>query len=122
MVPSGLEGNMSEFRTRTETSGAVSVSPAGRLDTKTAPELREHLHQLVREGHTELIVDLSEVEAIDSAGLSALVSGLRVARQAGGRLRIARPSKQVAAILRLTNLHHVLGLQASADTGRDDSS
>jgi anti-anti-sigma factor len=85
-----------------------------------APALREQLHGLVHGGHTRLVVDLSAVDAIDSSGLGALISGLKAARQAGGDLRIAAPSEQVTAVLELTNLNRVLKAYESADRAFDE--
>ena len=64
---------------------------------------------------TRVVVDLSAVEFIDSSGLGALISGLKVARQAGGDLRIAAPTRQVITVLELTNLNRVL--RAHPDPG-----
>ena len=99
---------MTEAHIETTASGVVVVSPRGRLDLMTAPLLREQLQAQIQSGHIQLVVDLSAVEVIDSAGLSALIYGLKATRQAGGSLRITRPSKQVRAILKLTNLSRLL--------------
>src|SRR5205809_5297005 len=48
----------------------------------------------VEDGNRQLVVDLDQVNFIDSSGLGALISGLKSARQAGGDLRIANPSEQ----------------------------
>jgi anti-sigma B factor antagonist len=45
---------------------------------------------------------------IDSSGLGAVIGGLKTARQAGGDLRIASLTPQVASVLQLTNLDRVL--------------
>lgn len=99
----------------TTQSGARLISPRGRLDMMSAPVLRDQLRREVQSGNTRLVVDLSGVEHIDSAGLSALISGLKAARQAGGSLHIAQPSKQVSTMLKLTNLHRVLEPEDQAD-------
>ena len=96
-------------------SDALVISPRGRLDLVSAPSLRKQLHTEVQRGNTRLIVDLSGVDHIDSAGLSALISGLKAARQAGGSLSITKPSTQVRRILKLTNLHRVLESDDHAD-------
>ncbi|MBX9920794.1 MAG: STAS domain-containing protein, partial [Mycolicibacterium frederiksbergense] len=70
---------MSQFPVRTESSGVVVVTPAGRLNMVAAPTLRKELHAIVESGQTRLVVDLSEVDFIDSSGLGALISGLKVA-------------------------------------------
>lgn len=81
----------------------------------SAPLLREQLVTEVERGNNRLIVDLSGVDHIDSAGLSALISGLKAARQSGGSLFITNPSAPVRRILRLTNLHRVLESHDQAD-------
>lgn len=86
-----------------------------------APGLRKELHALVEAGNSRIVVDLSGTEFIDSSGLGALISGLKAARQAGGDLRIAAPTRQVSTVLDLTNLNRVLRSHESADGAFDDS-
>lgn len=112
---------MVQWPTRTAESGVTVVSPAGRLNMTAAPDLREQLHSLVRNGDTRIVVDLSDVETIDSSGLGALISGLKAARQSGGDLRIAGASEQATAVLELTNLNRVLKCYESADSAFDGS-
>jgi anti-sigma B factor antagonist len=84
------------------------IRPHGRLTMVATPELRALVAQTVGSGRNRIVVDLSSTEFIDSSGLGALVSGLKSARQAGGDLRIARPTPQVEMVLSLTNLDRVL--------------
>lgn len=84
----------------------------------SAPLLREQIRAEVARGNVRVVVDLSAVDHIDSAGLSALISGLKAARQAGGSLFITKPSAPVRKILRLTNLHRVL---ESCDPAGEDA-
>lgn len=111
---------MNHFDTRTVSSGAVVVQPKGRLNMVAAPSLRKQLHAIVDSGQCRIVVDLSATEFIDSSGLGALISGLKVARQAGGDLRIAGPTRQVCTVLELTNLNRVLRSYDSADIAFDD--
>ncbi len=111
---------MTEPPITTTPSGEVVISPHGRLDMVTAPLLREQLRALVQRGNIHVVVDLSGVDLIDSGGLSALISGLKAARQAGGSLRIVRPSKQARSILKLTNLHRVFEPFDAADGAHSD--
>lgn len=110
---------MGQFPTRTTASGAIVIRPKGRLNMMTAPELRGQLHSLVESGSAQVVVDLADVEFIDSSGLGALISGLKAARQAGGDLRISAPNKQVVSVLELTNLNRVLRAHDSADSAFD---
>lgn len=110
---------MTESSRRTTPSGAVVVKPEGRLNMVAAPALRKELHGLIEDGNTRLVVDLSATEFIDSSGLGALISGLKLARQAGGDLRIAAPTTQVETVLSLTNLDRVLRAHPTADAAFD---
>jgi len=62
-----------------------------------------------------LVVDLGAVTFIDSSGFGALIGGLKAARQAGGDLRIARPTNQALVVLKLTSLDRVLRPFASVE-------
>jgi len=88
--------------------GVALIHPSGRLDLLTAAELRQQLQQRVAEGNRLLVVDLGDVSFTDSSGLGMLISGLKVARLAGGDLRLARANDQVKLILKLTSLDRVL--------------
>lgn len=111
---------MGLWPTRTLESGVVVICPQGRLNMSVAPVMREELHRLVDSGNSRIVVDLSNVETIDSSGLGALISGLKAARQAGGDLRIAEAGDQVAAVLELTNLDRILQSYESAERAFDD--
>ncbi|KUI26246.1 anti-anti-sigma factor [Mycobacterium sp. IS-1496] len=110
---------MSNYSTRTTDSGVLVIRPEGRLNMVAAPALRKQIHELVDGGSTRVVVDLSATDFIDSSGLGALISGLKVARQAGGDLRIAAPTRQVTTVLELTNLNRVLSTYDSADGAFD---
>jgi anti-anti-sigma factor len=110
---------MTKYPTRTTSSDAAVIKPEGRLNMVAAPGLRKQLLELVEGGNSRLVVDLSATEFIDSSGLGALISGLKAARQAGGDLRIAAPTRQVVTVLELTNLNRVLRAYDSADGAFD---
>lgn len=87
----------------------------GRLDFASAPEARAQFTRAIADGCRELIVDLSGVAFVDSAGLGSLIGGMRTARQAGGDLRIAKPNDQLVMLLSLTSLDQVLKVYASIE-------
>jgi anti-sigma B factor antagonist len=86
------------------------IRPHGRLNMVTAPSLKEIVTTAIETGTPRIIIDLADVDFMDSSGLGALVSVLKSARQAGGDLRISSPSDQVRMVLTLTNLDRVLAL------------
>ncbi len=88
--------------------GVAVLRLSGKLNMVSAPAVREGIASLVAGGAPRVVVDLADVEFLDSSGLGALISGLKSARQAGGDLRIASPAEQVRLVLRLTNMERVL--------------
>ena len=97
-----------QIDSRQQDGRVTVVSPRGRLDMAAAPAFREKVRALVTEGAARLVVDLGDVTFVDSSGLGAVIGGLRLARQAGGDLRIARPADQVKMVLDITSLVRVL--------------
>lgn len=96
-------------------NGILVVRPTGRLDLIAAPELREVVAKSVADGVVKVVVDLSEVDFLDSSGLGALVTGLKATRQAGGNLRIAAAQEQALVVLELTMMQQILQPYATID-------
>ncbi|MDP4173035.1 MAG: STAS domain-containing protein [Bacteroidota bacterium] len=63
----------------------------------------------------KLIVDLSEVEACDSSGLSALLLAYRILSGNQGHIRIASPSKNVKTLIHISQLDRVLPICNSVE-------
>lgn len=89
------------------------VHLSGRLDIASAADTKRLFATTVQGGTPRLVVDLEGITFIDSSGLSALVSGLRSSRQAGGDLRLAAAGEQPKAVLALTSLDQVFQLYPS---------
>lgn len=70
----------------------------------TAPGLSQRLQAAVDAGHRALVIDLSEVEFIDSTGLSVLLSVLRRVTQANGRLALVCANPTVLRLFHVTSL------------------
>jgi anti-sigma B factor antagonist len=96
------------FRLDDMADGLAVVRAEGRLNMVAAPELRELVATAVKAGKVRIVVDLSQVEFMDSSGLGALIGALKTTRQAGGDLRIAAPSEQVSLVLALSNVDRIL--------------
>lgn len=111
---------MIEFDVTTTEQGVGVVTPKGRLNMVSARRLKELLADLVRGGTTRIVVDMAETTFLDSSGLGALIAGLKSARQAGGDLRIARPTPSVMTVFELTNLDKVLRARDSVEGAFDE--
>jgi len=80
------------------------ITVSGRVDSSTAPELEETLEDRMGEGRHNLVLDMSDVNYLSSAGLRTLVSALRACKKKGGDVRIAHPSERVAEVMALAGL------------------
>ncbi len=111
---------MIEFSVETTADGVVVVVPRGRLTMVSARRLKEIVGEAVSGGSNRIVVDMGETTFLDSSGLGAIIAGLKAARQAGGDLRIARPTPAVQSVLELTNLDRVLRARPSVEEAFDD--
>ena len=88
--------------------GFAVLSVAGEVDISKVDDFRDHLHALMGGNPPRLVVDLSMVGFMDSAGLSVLIGGLRDVRRRGGTLRVVATSNQLVELFRVTGVHKAL--------------
>jgi anti-sigma B factor antagonist len=98
--------------TRTEGDRTI-VSVGGEIDVYTAPKLREQLVDLVNAGQYHLVVDMEDVEFLDSTGLGVLVGGLKRVRAHDGSLRLVCTQERILKIFRITGLTKVFPIHDS---------
>lgn len=90
----------------------------GRLDARTSIEVRKALNDLLEQLHLKIIIDLEKVPFIDSSGLAALVSGLRLARQKGGSIALSGAQSQAQIVFRLTMLDRVFSILPTVEEAK----
>lgn len=84
------------------------VAPSGELDLSTAPRLSTAIQG--EDGYDALVIDLRELEFMDSSGVRLLVSEQERAAERGHRLGIVRGNAEVQRVLRVTRLDERLPL------------
>ena len=89
-------------------SEVFSLQLQGCLDQQEGLRLKQQLALIEPERHNFWIIDLSQVDFIDSAGLFALISALNTAKQKQCRLVIGNPRPAVKLIFEITQLDQVL--------------
>jgi len=62
---------------------------------------------LVDKGRSKIILNLAEVNYIDSSGIRELVSGYATIKDKGGQLKMARLTEKVREMLEITNLYTI---------------
>ncbi len=84
---------------------ATLVEVKGRVDSTNADELGEALQTQLDAGHHMIVIDLSAVEYMSSAGLRELVTALKNARAiSGGDVRLTALSPRVKEVMSLAGL------------------
>jgi anti-sigma B factor antagonist len=76
----------------------------GEVDVYTAPMLRERIRELAAKGAVHLIVDLGQVDFLDSTGLGVLVGGLKRLREDGGSLALVIKTPRILRVFQITGL------------------
>lgn len=82
----------------------------GRLDTESALKLSHTLQTAVASGRDQLVLDMSAVDYINSAGLRELVQIFKLIQRAGGTLVFVNPSEFVYKPLQLVGLDGIFDI------------
>jgi anti-sigma B factor antagonist len=97
-------------------AGAAVIVVGGELDLATSPALKEEIDNALRSDAETVILDLRELEFMDSTGLSVLVRAHHAAEESQRRLYLVRGPSQVQRLLTLTGVEDRL---AVLDTPED---
>ncbi len=93
------------------------IRPLSSLDAITAMEFLQELTTVIlQDSCSILLVNLEQVNFLDSIGLMALLSGLKLAKKLGRRLSLCSVSPQVKIIFELTQLDKVFEIFESQST------
>jgi len=81
------------------------VRPAGDVVAASVPELRTAMRGAIKEGVQELVVDLANVQMVDSTGLGLLIAAHNSLRKAGGRLSVIHASEEIVDLFKTMRIH-----------------
>ncbi len=91
------------------------VRVRGDVDLRTSPQLREQLLESSRQVAGTLLVDLSEVNYMDSSGVGTLVYVKREIERAGGRITLCGLQPRVRSVFEITHLDKFFTIVGSVD-------
>ena len=98
--------------TRTMGDGStVAVDLTGELDMSSSPEVRSVLVGLVEKKTPRIMLNLGEMEYIDSSGLATFVECLQGVKRYGGVLRLYGVGGQIIDVFRLARLDTVFDIR-----------
>ncbi len=91
------------------------VRPSGILDGTQANKLRNEINERLKKESEVVLIDLKDVTFIDSSGLGALVSSLKMVRTKGGKLFICSINDQIRMLFELTSMDRVFKVYKDED-------
>ncbi len=84
------------------------------LDASNSGEFKSQLKEMMGQNN-RVVLDMSAVNFVDSSGLGAILSGLRLATKGGGDLKIAAMSRSVRILFELVRMHKIIEVFADRD-------
>jgi anti-sigma B factor antagonist len=88
----------------------VIIKLSGELDAYLAPEVRERVEEVLGCGAQWVLMDLTEVEYIDSVGLGIMVGAAKRANERGGDLSIACGRPNVLRVFEISGTKELLNV------------
>ncbi|MCL3881853.1 STAS domain-containing protein [Marivita sp. GX14005] len=109
-----------ELTTHTAPHATIIRVQAARIDAPVALDFKEEMRTLTHAGKGRFILDLAQVEFIDSSGLGAVVAAMKQLRPHQS-LELAELQPIVAKVFRLTRMDTVFTIHDSADIAGDEN-
>jgi anti-sigma B factor antagonist len=81
---------------------------AGELDFHTAPDLRKEILDQLNGGVNRLVLDVGQLDFIDSSGLSVIIAGFKRFKENGGELILRSLTDRTRRVLEVSGLNKVL--------------
>jgi anti-sigma B factor antagonist len=102
--------------TARESGGATVVDLSGRITLgEGSAMLREMIRDLLNKGQNRIILNLGDVNYIDSSGIGELVSGFTTVKSRGGEMKLLHLTKKVHDLLQITKLYTVFDVHSDED-------
>jgi anti-sigma B factor antagonist len=96
--------------------GFVICRPVGELDAFTVSQFRQTLSELA--SSPRLIIDMSGIPFVDSAGLGALIGGIRRTRELGGDVAVACDRPTLIRLLRTTGFDRIVSVTETVEQAK----
>lgn len=94
---------------------ACVLTPMGDIDLNAAPELRNVLRAGVEASRTLAVVDLSQVDYMDSSGVATLVDAMKAAKQNKVQFVLCSMGPRVRSIFEIARLDSVFDIRETRE-------
>jgi len=94
---------------------ATVIRVAGSLDAQTSSEFSNYLTGRIGAGNVNIVLDLSQVDFMSSAGIHAILAALRESRQLSGTLHLAAAQPGVERTMQVSGFTSIINLFPTVD-------
>ena len=101
-------GNFVITKDKDKSEGITRFIIQGRVNSKNSPVLQFKLEDALKDGDTNIALDMSQVEFLSSDGIRIILKIYKQAEKACGKFRIERPSENVRNVLGMVALNEML--------------
>jgi anti-sigma B factor antagonist len=107
---------MNMVTTTRQVGGVTILDISGRIVLgEESAALRNLVCDLLSKGHKEILLNLADVNYIDSSGLGQLVSAFTRVRKLGGELKLLNLTSKVSHLMQITRLYTVFDIMDDED-------
>jgi anti-sigma B factor antagonist len=101
-----------------QVGGVTIVDISGRIVLgQESAALRDEVLDLLSKGHKQILLNLADVDHIDSMGLGALVSAFASVRKQGGELKLLNLTDKAADLMQVTKLYTIFDIMNDEAAG-----
>ena len=94
----------------------IILTVEGEVNMTTSPELRNYFLELIKTGHSRLVVDFTKMAYLDSSGLATLVECHQNVNEKKGKLSLVNVPEKIKNLFSLTKLDKVFVIFPSIDS------
>ena len=99
---------IAEFSVKIRHSGTVSlVDVSGRLTSFETGALRDSISRLLKQGHKDIILNLTDLQYLDSSGIGELARVYVSVVKQTGQMKVIGLSSKIEEVLKITHLYQV---------------
>jgi len=81
-----------------------------KLQSNNAPHLKTELTLIHNEGYKNIVLDLNNVNFVDSSGLSAILMANRLCKDSNGTFALCNLNEQVNSLIKISQLENILNI------------
>ncbi len=96
-------------------NGILDIQLHGRIDSPTAPEVRQLLDAVITDDDRAVVLNMRRLEYINSAGMRALLELVRRLRAQDAKFAIYSPIGPVKEVFQLSGFNRVMAIHDTRD-------